>query len=62
MLNQDLTVKTIRRWISLKICCGKELKKIEALISMFCSRGGKNLGIVKGKDDDDDTEIQKIAK
>ena len=29
------------RWLSLKICCDKELEKIEALTSMFCRRGEK---------------------
>ena len=29
------------RWLSLETCCDKEFKKIEALKSMFISRGEK---------------------
>ena len=46
------------RWLSLEICCDKELKKYEALKSMFLSRGKK-----KGQlDIDDGPEIKKMIR
>ena len=40
------------RWLSLEICCDKELKKYKALKSMFLSRGEKEgLDIDNGSED-----------
>ena len=58
VVNGKTTRFVSTRWLSLEICCDKELKKYEALKSMFLARDEKEGRL----DTDDGSESKKIIR